>query len=258
MDTHLMNGPPMIVSASYNDAARLGWWQQIQVSGYPHMLYHKDDSLAHGSEIQITNNDRSIANFGKSNYAFLHHIVQHWDELADHTVFVKANWWENAINLSDVINQAVLWDYLDAGTIPLLQVWNPAVLTYIKPSENIDYNLMYGEHLHGTNLIVTEWFAEIFPDSTPPDAMYLWGHGPCFSASRRTIHRHPRAVWKNLYDKLTPSSQGWHLHKRDERFLDLDSSQLANLHCDMTQRFWRTLFTHGADPSYRIRPSWIN
>ena len=83
---------PTVISASYNDSARLGWWSQLESLDIPHVLYHKDDTLAHGDEHVVSPTERKIANFGKSDYAFLHHIVNHYNDLADHTIFVKANW----------------------------------------------------------------------------------------------------------------------------------------------------------------------
>ena len=255
MDKDLEMNNVMIVTSSYNDQEKLQWWAKVIELDLPHMLYHKDDSLEHGSEISVSDSERKIANFGKADYAFLHHIVNHYHSLADHTVFVKCNWFENAIDLGTTIADAPNWDFLDSGTIPLLQVWNPSILQMLTPAAGVDINHMYGDDMAYEHIIVREWFNHIF-GSTPPDVQFIWGHGPCFAVSRRMIHRHPRSVYQDLYDRFTPSSKGWKMEKRDDRYRSLSPGTLANAHCDVMLRFYRTLFTHNADSSYKVRPSW--
>ena len=255
MDKDIVMSDIMIVTSSYNDLNRLTWWPEVAKFGLHPMLYHKDDTLPHGTEISLSASSRRIANFGKADYAFLHHIVHHYNNLNDHTIFVKCNWFENRIDLKSTIDNTANWDFLDAGTIPLLQVWNPNVLPMLSPLPCVDINQMYGSNMAYEHIIVKEWFDHIFA-STPPDLQLIWGHGPCFAVSRRLIHRHSLSVYQELYDKFTPTSEIWHLNKQDSRYSSLDPKTLANAHCDVMIRLYRILFTHGADIKYKIRPSW--
>lgn len=252
-----------IVTATYKDHERLWWLPQVAASGVGWMLYHKNDELEHNQQAMIDEHNIAIANYGRSEYAFLHHIVHNYLTLADHTLFTKSSWFQDqhrgaSIDINRAIADSTKYDYLDEGLAPILQIWNPNVLKNIAPVASYDFcvDKMYGQDIAPGNQMVLEWYHDMF-DMQPPDCQYCWAHGPVFAVSRRLIHQKPLLIWRRLYDRFLPTSPIWHkgmTHPVKDRTTD----QLRWDHNEMMLRFNRTLFTHGVAGNFKIRPDWTN
>lgn len=69
-----------VVTSYYNDLHKLDWNNLVYNKNYNLVLYKKDDKLKI-SETKITENEISIPNYGRCDYAFLNYIINNYNNL---------------------------------------------------------------------------------------------------------------------------------------------------------------------------------
>ena len=232
-----------IITATYKDEHKLHWLNRLN-SRFQYVVYRKNDNLQVGQEIILSNNLIEIPNIGRCDYAFLYHIIKNYDNLADRNVFVKCNWYENAINFDYLLNECQNYDFITKGTHPELIDWD-----YREDVDELSENYM-------------DWLKEFFPNNHKNMGKRGgWGHGPCFSVSRELIHRHPKSVYEKLIYKFYPSSGSF---KTD--YIKYNYKSYNHLLVDISHRyhnellrFYRLFFTHDlpVDHKFRIYEEYI-
>ncbi len=100
-----------IIIPTYNDRhATCGWeFPFVHRDDVSVMWYHKDDNLQPGDVVECNDGYR-IPNFGRSSYAFLHHIVQEYENLADVEIFTKTHLHRQKIDIVRTVERC--HDYL--------------------------------------------------------------------------------------------------------------------------------------------------
>lgn len=218
----------VIITSTYKDQSKLLWVNNLNDKRVPFIIYQKRDGLV--KEIIVNENVIEIPNIGRCDYAFLYHIVKNYDNLHDTNVFVKCNWRDNGIPFSKIFENCDKYDFMTVGT----------------HEETINWDINDKEdELSETK---QDWLREIFPENcTNLGNIQTWGHGPCFSVSRRMIHRHPVEVYEKLMNKFLPESGSF-----DTDYTKYPKySNLGELIIDVGKRyhneflrFYPILFTH--------------
>ena len=242
-----------IVTAIYKDRDKLESWRH-NVGGHNLTVYNKVDDLSvvpdnypdyfHSGEQWEYN----IGNYGRCDYAFLWHIINRWDDLADTTVFTKVNWQDTHNRLHDVISAASDYDFVENGVPRCLQsLVNPT-------TDNNGLEVQYKDrnvHAYGAEGI-KEWSDYIFQNDQP----WKWVasvHGPCFSVSKELIKQHDISTYRYLLSRFYPESKSWNQKLAREKYgLDTIEKQISDsgrhFH-DELLRFWHILFCHKREAS---------
>lgn len=229
-----------IVTAEYKDVHKLNEWiPTVQTMNIDYIIYRKVDTLKIGEEVHVSKNTIEIPNFGRCDYAFLYHIINNYDDLDDVTVFVKSNWKDNGIDLYGHLQKCSDYDYMQSGTLRKYQHWNDKNLVYPRDEE-------LHKCTHPFAQTCFDWYNEIYPNVEPPDVVHGYGHGPCFSVSRRLIQRHPKSIYIHLLNKFYPDSNSWNTYIASKfcSTLDDQKNDVGKHYHDHFQRFYTVLFTH--------------
>jgi hypothetical protein len=251
-----------VVTATYQDAKNLYWIQHLQRKGVPYTIYKKNDSFAIGQETpsvvtiplmrpiklsvkqkitSLTIPSVDIPNIGRCDYAFLYHIIQNYENLDDVTIFVKCNWFHHGLDFYGLVDQCQKYDYMVKGTHPETEDWTEKQKNHV-PRDIVD-------RLSENNM---DWYNVVFPDPTPPPGTKKgWGHGPCFSVSKRLILRHPKSIYEYLLGRFYLESGSFSLDVEKYHFptyADLIKDVGINYHNELG-RFYTLLFTHNLDSS---------
>jgi hypothetical protein len=95
-----------------------------------------------------------------------------------------------------------------------------------------------------------DWYNVVFPEPTPsPGTKKGWGHGPCFSVSKRLILRHPKSVYEYLLGRFYPESGSFSLDFEKYHFPTYDDlvKDVGVIYHNEFCRFYTLLFTHNLD-----------
>jgi hypothetical protein len=171
-----------IVIARYNED--IGW-----AEGLPAVVYNKGTSLDTRLET------RPLANVGRESHTYLHHIVHHWDELADVTLFAQgrtADHFPPGVELGhffDPAHELVVprvvncheWD--DRGRLKHWGVWK----------DRFDAG-----KLAPARLPMTDWFREYVGIDPVADGSLVYSPGAIFSVTRDLIRRRERVYYERL------------------------------------------------------------
>jgi hypothetical protein len=161
-----------------------------------------------------------------------------YDNLDDITVFVKSNWHENSIPFWDLIEKCSQYDYMNVGRHPENSIDYSNPLEYTTNDDRIEKR--------------TIWYRHIFGDEIEkPNNVKVWGHGPCFSVSRKLIMRHPKSVYEYLLDRMIIPYKN---KECDEKLL----KDIQIIYHNEFQRFYTLLFTHNLmenEKNYKIYPN---
>lgn len=238
-----------VVTSCHTDTELLqSWIPELERQGIPFTVYYKVDTLEKGQVEVIDNQHICLPNYGRCDYAFLHHIVANYERLDDTTLFVKNNWNQHHIDLWNHIRVCQDYDFMESGKQRRFQYWTDDYTPCPRHEE-----IHKGTHAFAQTTI--DWYREIFRGIPPPVVVPGWGMGPCFSVSRKLIQRHPKQVYERLLQKFYPEGGSWDI-ERAKAFLPTIEEQIVDIgkhYHDCFQRFWYVLFTHAIDPlQYRI------
>jgi len=245
-----------VVTACYTDTDILdSWIPKLDTNEIVYTIYHKSDILKKG-EIEILNNNNiRIPNYGRCDYAFLYHIVSNYEKLDNITLFVKNNWNSQHIDLWNHIETCKKYDFMESGKQRRFLYWRDDYAPFPKHEE-------VHKSVHNCAQTTIDWYYEIFPGINLPHVIPGWGMGPCFSVSRRLIHRHPKSVYEKLLQKFYPESNSWDREKAKNIYTTIEEEivDIGKHYHDCFQRFWYVLFTHNIDSTeYAIsNHSWNN
>jgi hypothetical protein len=240
-----------VVTSCYNDEKKLLWIPELLQRNISYIIYRKNDNIddTH-TPLNISNVDRckkfdpnlkyqciEIPNIGRCDYAFIRHIIANYENLDDITIFVKSNWHEYNIPFWNVIDNCIEYDYVNMGTHPE----NP-----YNYSENLSFNVG-GKNIDSR----TTWYNHLFDNDIPKsNNIRIWGHGPCFSVSRKLIRRHPKSVYEFLLERLIIPYKICH----DKKLIN----EIGIVYHNEMQRFYSVLFTYNlTDNEYVIYPNSI-
>ena len=234
-----------VITSSYTDKELLSTWiPSLETNRIAFTIYHKVDSLERGEEKIINEHNICIPNYGRCDYAFLYHIVKNYDNLDDVTMFVKNNWGYESIDIWNHIQKSKNVDFIESGNHIKFQYWTDEHADYPRDEEiHKCFHIFAQTPIH--------WYNEIFPGIAPPNVIIGWGMGPCFSVSKKLIHRHPKEIYQHLLEKFYPESGSWNIEKANTIYINM-KEQLEDVgkhYHDCFQRFWRVLFTHNVDPT---------
>lgn len=188
----------LVTSCSPSDVDKLTWMKFIN---FPAVCYFKTDSLNIGQIIQTGPFSFAIPNYGRCEYAFLLHIINNYDNLDDVTIFTKANWADENVDLHGVIQQAPYYDYVNGGNMRMYEIWRSDYSRDKIPQgwkeNHIEYFINPDPRGYGAH----EMYNLVFPSTIPkPDVIPGVGHGPCYSVKKEIIRRWPLSVYKELLD----------------------------------------------------------
>lgn len=112
-----------VVTSYYDDYHKFIWKEDLNKFDYNLVLYKKDDSLNKEDLISIYDfilhdDEISIPNYGKCEFAFFHYIVHNYYNLPDFVVFTKINWHEynfdgNFINFDELLTNCFKYDFIN-------------------------------------------------------------------------------------------------------------------------------------------------
>jgi hypothetical protein len=228
-----------LITSVYKDEDKLNKWiGTIQNAKIDYIVYRKNDTLKEGECNKINENSMEIPNIGRCDYAFLYHIVENYDTLAETNIFVKCNWYENNIKFWELLARCSQYDYMQVGTHIDVVDWN-------------DFN-------EGDGLCENKsmWLKEIFPNNYENLGMIPgWGHGPTFAVSRGLIHRHEKSVYEKMLNKFHESSNSYtsdyskyNYSSYQELLVDVG----IRYHNELL-RFYRLFFTHDLPENHKYR-----
>jgi hypothetical protein len=232
-----------LVTSTYNDEHKLQWLPDLITKNIPYIVYKKNPNLQidknsmHTFDPELKHQCLEIPNFGRCEYAFFYHIVANYDNLDDITIFTKCNWRDNDIPLWDLVNDSSQYDYMNVGThAELLDFANEDIEQYRHIDKEYENNIM----------LLDKLFDYIFGDSSEkPTKVRVWGHGPCFSVSKKMIQRHPKSIYEYFVSLMEVISE-----KKDM------INEIALINHDKIQRFYTVLFTHNiVETEYNIYPN---
>jgi hypothetical protein len=168
------------------------WWLDEEVQGYALAVYVVDDT-----EAPL----HPPVNKGNEAMVYLSYIIDHYDQLADITVFIHSHRWawhnndlldaDMAMMLRHLLPQRIIRE----GYANLRCQWYPGCPTWLN-TEATSINAEKKEEL----LVQTVW-AELFPDAPMPSAL---AQTCCsqFALSRERIRAVPLAEYVRLRDWL--------------------------------------------------------
>jgi hypothetical protein len=257
-----------IVTSSYNDLHKLNKLvetvntfiqmqfmynkPQIDIQIY---CYCKDDSLLEKECILIETrpgiNFYKIPNNGRCDYAFFIHLVENYHTHADKTIFVKINWFENNINLLELLSDYIDYDYAHVGTHRIYIEWEADQGKFCNEiSKNIESFYKSSDHPSGFTYL--SYYNKVYPTGPRPGFMPYWANGPCFIVSKRLLLRHPIEVYKNMVDMFyfDENSDIVQRFRKIDPTMTLDKIKLhfgIHVH-ELCGRFWKVFYTHQLPP----------
>jgi hypothetical protein len=217
---------------------------------YKIVVYEKDDSLPKSTAIdsnikfRLMNPDDKVISIDNAtqascDYPFIYHIYENYDNLSDVNVFTKVNivgpaGVESYSKYEQFLQYAKEFDFCDTGSVPLRGIWNLNLQYESSPGSQLEQQYYQDRRS-------SFWFDQIFRKYPPmQEPVNNWGHGPFFAVSKSLIRRHPREVYKFLLDDF----QGSHNQRMYGQSWCAEGWIASH---DMYTRFYRVLFTHGAD-----------
>lgn len=244
-----------VITSYYNDLYKINHWKTlVESKNYNIILYEKSDNLKIGEKI-VNENNIIIPNYGKSDYAFLTHIINNYDNLSNTTIFTKINWYEQieSFKFLKLLEECINYDYYEVGSALSAYVWynnDNLHLKKITDSLSVSYHNVDAPMQETGNIFNLEnrpsrietfedWYSHIFLNrNNLPAKVYAFGHAHCFSVSRDLIRRHDISVYKYLLERFHPDSNSSENKSKEE---------INNHFADCLGRFYGILFTHNID-----------
>lgn len=156
----------------------------------------------------------ALPNVGRESHTYLHHIVDHYDTLADVTVFVQGDvmdhvpeayrWRHPAEWLRDLAAQA-LERGVSGNAAPHLHYGSMCARRELRMATIWPTLKDSGRTLGGW----LDWALEPLPDAeraarrVPEGEAIAWYAGACFAARRDHLRQHPRAFWERLLAQVS-------------------------------------------------------
>ena len=260
-----------IVTSSYNDLYKLNklietvnTYHNMQLM-YKKLLtdiqihcYIKDDSLQYNQECILIETIPSIyfykiPNNGRCDYAFFIHLVKNYHTHADKTIFVKINWFENDINLLELINDYFDYDYAHVGTHRIYIEWEADQGKFCNElSKNIESFYKSTDNNHPSGFTYFSYYNKLYPTGPRPGFMPYWTNGPCFIVSKRLLLRHPIELYENMMNMFhfDENSDVVQRYRKIHPTMELDKIKLdfgIQVH-ELCGRFWKVFYTHQLPP----------
>jgi hypothetical protein len=154
-----------------------------------------------------------LPNRGRDAGTQLYHIVQHYDDLADRTLFLQGHPWDHPV-LAIPLYAKDLSPFTVASIIENHMGWSPH---WTEPDQMIDEPVMRA-------------FLKLI-ECDPTITTIHWTQGMQFAASREQIRKRPHDYYRRLF----------HLSQRES--VELDGRRFDNLHIIfLLELFWRDVF----------------
>jgi hypothetical protein len=213
--------PKRLVVAHYNES--LDWIHSISC---PVLIYTRAEvlpmlNLRRGSPPVTV--EQLLPNIGRESFVYLHHIVSHYDSLADLTLFTQGAPYDHVHHFKEYAERVA------PGEVEFLQLAT-APIQYAKgdgsPHIEIDLRKYFETHF----------------DCPVPDTFRFIPHA-IFAVSRERIHRYPRSFYEQLKSSFI------HRMQPDKNWSNACNPQEG--HC--MERLWDYLFGAAYYPC-RLKP----
>jgi hypothetical protein len=180
--------PFQVVVARYQED--IGWAESL-----PAIIYNK------GPLIDTAIEQRPLPNVGREAHTYLHHILHHWHDLADLTLFAQGN---TAAHLPSGV---VVSDFFQPNAdivvpwLVRLREWLPDGRLWFGDEWRWREKLETGV-IQPAKLTMTEWFKQLVGvDVADMDAL-AYTPGAIFAVRRDLVHRRPRAYYEAIIRTL--------------------------------------------------------
>lgn len=174
-------------------------------------IYQKVDTLS----TPYTKDDITyyVPNFGKDAYSHLYHIVEHYDNLADYTLFTQANPFEHDkdFNVDKFRNKNFY------GVCERYGNWCGSIHTPFHGWDRIIHHDKWLLEINNGTLTPAKttfgeyWDTYIQKPKPDPETM-VWYHGIIFSASRDNIRQNSKQYYKNLLSTVDGCKNNEEIH----------------------------------------------
>ena len=153
-----------------------------------------------------------LPNRGREAHTYLHHIVEHYDALADRTLFIQGSWSDHlAYVMSPDLSVyfTVPRDFVSCGPFVIEPDWNASLPHRGKWLEDLQSGRM--KRYPGT---LGDWWDRVLQIPRTPRIGVQWA--AIFAASRRLIHRKPKAYYEHLLSHVEdhPNPETGHYFER--------------------------------------------
>ena len=165
---------------------------EIVVSRYDEDLEWAEDYLnyctIYNKGEQLAIDAISLPNIGREGHTFVKHIVDNYDNLADHTIFLQGEPIDpHSPNLKIVLDVIINFDSELADFLWISERLVEGDFEYIRePYHKIVPNIKYA-------------YEKVFGEQ-PKLETFVFGSGAQFCVSRRRIHKRPVGFYKNILD----------------------------------------------------------
>ena len=184
-----------LVVAHYNE--NLNWLRRVPAT-IKKTIYSK-------GEIPTTVSCHKLPNVGREAHTYLHHLVNHYDSLADYTIFCQGKPFDHAYDFHTTLRT------LTAGAFSeKLFVW----LGHIIDTDSSDGRLFreWSKNITGESLALADFHQELFGISGPQE--YAFVLGAQFVVSRKLIHGQPLDFYQKALKLTTTFPNAAHAYER--------------------------------------------
>jgi len=146
-----------------------------------------------------------LPNVGREAHTYLYHLVNHYDSLADYTIFCQGKPFDHAYDFHKTLRN------LAAGTfIEKPFTW----LGHIIDTDSFDGKLFqeWSKNLTGEGLDLAGFHQELFGKAGPQ--LYPFLLGAQFVVSRELVHEQPLTFYQKAFTLTTTSSNAAHSYER--------------------------------------------
>lgn len=149
-------------------------------------------------------NVKRLLNRGREGGTYLSHIISHWDDLAEHTIFLQGE-----VHNSRYLNQRLADYYMPEATGFLSLGFSGKMCTLSDCTDAWGWHDSYG-HLAST-------YSLLYGGETAPSEAITLTYKGQFVASARRIRAVPKHVYESLSDILE-SEESPHSHRHPENY----------------------------------------
>ncbi len=232
-----------IVLPVYNDRRKTGGWENIYIddpSLGQLLIYEKDASLKNGEAVR-THEGYRIPLIGRSSYAFICYVCDHYEDLADVVCLTKTHAAVQKIFIHDSIHNSHLFDHLEFWNDCRAFVWIHPDVYQARTSDWRAKGLLHGEHdghcfpsrqsfgelglssfadqtagawpvepAHKMLISSDRWvegavgqkMKQVWPDWQVPE-VYIGRQEHCWSVKKEVVLQHPKELYLTMRDETT-------------------------------------------------------
>ena len=196
----------------------------------------------------------TLPNVGRETHTYLHHIIQHYDKLADVTVFIQGRIDDHI--QGSTVNEPVpfLWQIAKEALEFGVSKNTTHVPANIRGAPSPSFKLVdwAGSKIRDSGMKYGEWFESFVGQCYPaPSVKFMWYGAALFAASKQAILQHPKAYYQRLFstvhDHNNPEEghfmeRSWYYIMKPIKTVDVEYVALIISHHG-NKHLWDTLLT---------------